>query len=266
MRNFDSNQAIRRFVQGFSEAFSESLSGAAGHTWKVTVPDDSTAPEKAGSPLVFRLTMEGALRGEFFLEFYEPQVRELAAVLCGHAVETIGNEEEEALKNAISSAITKHTGSLSAEYGTVSGNVERVANPVLTDMNAIGLVSKGKADSLVPATIYLDGKLVESLSSGADAANTAEAGKPRIDPVNLNLVMDVELSMSLRFGRRQLPLREVLELASGSVVELDRQVDDPVELLLDGRVIARGEAVIVDGNYGLRVTEITEPIASNFVR
>jgi flagellar motor switch protein FliN/FliY len=72
--------------------------------------------------------------------------------------------------------------------------------------------------------------------------------------------------MSLRFGVRQLPLRDVLELSSGSVVELDRQVDDPVELLLDGRVIARGEAVIVDGNYGLRVTEITEPIASNFVR
>jgi flagellar motor switch protein FliN/FliY len=84
--------------------------------------------------------------------------------------------------------------------------------------------------------------------------------------VNLNLVLDVQLNMSLRFGQRQLPLREVLELASGSVVELDRQVDDPVELLLDGRVIARGEAVIVDGNYGLRVTEITEPIASNFVR
>jgi flagellar motor switch protein FliN/FliY len=78
--------------------------------------------------------------------------------------------------------------------------------------------------------------------------------------------MDVELNVSLRFGQRQLPLREVLELASGSVVELDRQVDDPVELLLDGKVIARGEAVIVDGNYGLRVTEIPQPITSHFIR
>jgi flagellar motor switch protein FliN/FliY len=70
------------------------------------------------------------------------------------------------------------------------------------------------------------------------------------------------LNVSLRFGQRQLPLREVLELASGSVIELDRQVDDPVELLLDGKVIARGEAVIVDGNYGLRVTEVPQPIAA----
>jgi len=92
-----------------------------------------------------------------------------------------------------------------------------------------------------------------------------EAKDPKTDPVNLKLVMDVELNVSLRFGQRQMPLREVLELATGSVIELDRQVDEPVELLLDGKVIARGEAVIVDGNYGLRVTEIPEPIASHFI-
>jgi flagellar motor switch protein FliN/FliY len=77
--------------------------------------------------------------------------------------------------------------------------------------------------------------------------------------------MDVELKVSLRFGQRQMPLREVLELTSGSVIELDRQVDEPVELLLDGKVIARGRAVIVDGNYGLRVTEIPQPMTSHFI-
>jgi flagellar motor switch protein FliN/FliY len=52
----------------------------------------------------------------------------------------------------------------------------------------------------------------------------------------------------------------VMELASGSVVELDREVDEPVDLILDGRVIARGEAVIVDGNYGIRVTEVLQSV------
>jgi len=82
---------------------------------------------------------------------------------------------------------------------------------------------------------------------------------PTIDPTNLSLMLDVELNVLLRFGQRQLTLREVLDLKSGSVIELDRRVDEPVELLLDGRVIARGEAAIVDGNYGLRVTEIVRP-------
>ena len=76
----------------------------------------------------------------------------------------------------------------------------------------------------------------------------------------------MELNVSLRFGQVQLPLREVLDLASGSVIELDRMVDDPVELLLDGKVVARGEAVIVDGNYGLRVTEIAQGMESHLLR
>ena len=68
--------------------------------------------------------------------------------------------------------------------------------------------------------------------------------------------MDVELAVTLRFGSRRLLLRDILELNSGAVVELDPQVHEPVDLLLDGRVVARGEVVVVDGNYGLRVAEV----------
>jgi flagellar motor switch protein FliN/FliY len=86
---------------------------------------------------------------------------------------------------------------------------------------------------------------------------TPESENPFEAPsANLDLVMDVELNVTLRFGERKLSLREVLDLTSGAVVELDRQVDEPVELVLDGRVVARGEAVIIDGNYGLRITEV----------
>jgi flagellar motor switch protein FliN/FliY len=114
--------------------------------------------------------------------------------------------------------------------------------------------------------LYFNEPLMTSLSSSTGSKPPAKSRKTTIDPTNLQLVMDVELNVSLRFGQCQLPLRDVLDLASGSVIELDRDVDDLVELLLDGKVIARGEAVIVDGNYGLRVTEIPEPIASHFAR
>jgi len=68
--------------------------------------------------------------------------------------------------------------------------------------------------------------------------------------------MDVQLQVTLRFGERTLLLKEVLDLSPGSVVELDKMVKDPAELLVTGRVVARGEVVIVDGNYGLRITEV----------
>ncbi|MGA9568388.1 MAG: FliM/FliN family flagellar motor switch protein [Candidatus Korobacteraceae bacterium] len=102
----------------------------------------------------------------------------------------------------------------------------------------------------------------EQTESITEVAGASLLEADPVDESNLGLVLDVELNVLLRFGQRQLTLREILDLTCGSVVELDRRVDDPVELLLDGRVIARGEAAIVDGNYGLRVTEIVQPAAS----
>lgn len=88
---------------------------------------------------------------------------------------------------------------------------------------------------------------------------------PPAEAKNLDLVLNVELNVTLRFGQRLLTLREVLDLTTGSVVELDRQVEEPIELLLDGKVIARGEAVVIDGNYGLRVTEVPQPISARML-
>jgi flagellar motor switch protein FliN/FliY len=75
----------------------------------------------------------------------------------------------------------------------------------------------------------------------------------------LELFKDVELDVTLRFGGRRMLLREILDLGPGAVVELDRQLQDPVDLLLDGKIIARGEVVVVEGNYGLRVVEVVAP-------
>jgi flagellar motor switch protein FliN len=92
----------------------------------------------------------------------------------------------------------------------------------------------------------------DSIAPGASSQAPTPSGK------NLGLLLDVEVEASLRFGEREMRLREVLELHAGSVVELDRRLQEPVELLVAGRVIAHGEVVIVDGNYGLRITDIVQ--------
>jgi flagellar motor switch protein FliN/FliY len=73
---------------------------------------------------------------------------------------------------------------------------------------------------------------------------------------SLDLLLDVELEATIRFGGRQLPLREILSMSAGSVVELDKRIDEPAELFVAGRLIAKGEVVVVDGSFGLRVTEV----------
>ncbi len=79
-----------------------------------------------------------------------------------------------------------------------------------------------------------------------------EAGVSR----TFDLLLDVALPISVSFGRTSLQIREVLKLNTGSIVELDRFVTDPVEVIVNDCVIARGEVVVVDGNYGVRIHQL----------
>lgn len=74
-----------------------------------------------------------------------------------------------------------------------------------------------------------------------------------------DLLLDIELDATIRFGSRELPLKEILELGAGDVLELDRRVSDPVDLVVGDKIIARGEVVISGGNFALLVTEVAEP-------
>ncbi len=91
-------------------------------------------------------------------------------------------------------------------------------------------------------------------SPGIAATSAPPAPRPGVD-----LLLDVELEATLRFGCRELPLGEILELGPGDVVQLDRHVTDPVDLIVGDKIVARGEVVLVNGNFGLRVTEVAEP-------
>jgi flagellar motor switch protein FliN/FliY len=99
----------------------------------------------------------------------------------------------------------------------------------------------------------------EVLAAPPEAAEPAEAGEPRQPQPQgktMDLLLEVELPVSVSFGRAQLPLKDVLKLTTGSIVELNRAISEPVEVIVNNCVIARGEVVVVDGNYGVRIQEI----------
>jgi flagellar motor switch protein FliN len=70
------------------------------------------------------------------------------------------------------------------------------------------------------------------------------------------LLLEVELPVTVSFGRAQIPLKDVLKLTTGSIVELNRAVTEPVEIIVNNCVIARGEVVVVEGNFGVRIQEV----------
>ena len=75
--------------------------------------------------------------------------------------------------------------------------------------------------------------------------------------LNLAVLMEVQLPVSIRFGETEMLLEDVVKLGIGSVIELNSGIDQPVELIVNNRTLARGEIVTVDGFYGIRITEIT---------
>lgn len=101
----------------------------------------------------------------------------------------------------------------------------------------------------------------EPIAIGAAAAASAggfPSGRP--DPGrNIERILDVELEVVVRFGLTQMPLKELVRVGVGSMIELNRQVDEPVEVLVNDRVLARGSVVVVDGYYGVCISEIGLP-------
>lgn len=122
------------------------------------------------------------------------------------------------------------------------------------------------ADKLAePLTITVWGSLT---AAGQQPSTPAAAPRPVPAPPpvtaspsgdRLEVILDIDLPLVVRFGRTELPLRSLTRVGPGSLIDLGRSPDDPVEILVSNRVVARGEVVIVSGNYGVRILDVVSP-------
>lgn len=127
--------------------------------------------------------------------------------------------------------------------------------------------------SLAPLCFGVSSSLLSILEGGTQEDAVSPAPEPSPDPPSknrtpttvtlaasdgedLNRVLDLELPIRVSFGKAKVALKDVLKLSTGSIVELDRSIHDPVEIIVNDRVIGRGEVVVTEGNYGVRIQEI----------
>jgi len=123
-----------------------------------------------------------------------------------------------------------------------------------------------EADDLVSGTLDdIPTQNIVSSTESPHAASDASGSAENIVAVNadselgLGLLEDIELDATLQFGSRDMFLRDVLELGPGDVIELDRHVSEPVDLVVGDRIVARGEVVVAHGNFALRITQVAAP-------
>jgi flagellar motor switch protein FliN len=110
--------------------------------------------------------------------------------------------------------------------------------------------------SKLTAALSHPGPLVDDAPAAAEERPGVTAPKVRSLPPTMDLLLDVELPVSISFGKTEMSMKDVLKLTTGSIVELNRGVNEPVEVLVNHCLIARGEVVVVEGNYGVRIQQI----------
>lgn len=97
---------------------------------------------------------------------------------------------------------------------------------------------------------------LQELKADTPAGAAASSGGGEI---NMDALMDVPVTLSVEIGRSKMPIKQLISLNQGSVVELERGVNEPLDLMVNGTLIARGEVVVVDGQFGLRLIDIVSP-------
>jgi flagellar motor switch protein FliN len=198
----------------------------------------------------FVAEVSGALSGSFTVAL---DAKIMNAPLLGEGIDQLAGWGELLREVAEASA---------GELLASSGRVCRIDSFHPTELAVCG--SRGFSISLPGSSwmLVVEDKLKdaeEEFQSGRGAEKEAEAVERMPMSRGVELLLDVELEAALRFGCCEMPLGEILKLGPGDVVELDRHVTDPVDLVIGDKIVARGEVVLVNGNFGLRVSEVAAP-------
>lgn len=255
---------IELFLEAWSGTLATLLSQLGAATWSFsgTNAADSYTPV---ATLCVKLSQ--GLSGGFWISVTAADAALLLELFTGEKPE-IAAELDASQSEALIELIRQWAGLAASELKPAFGEVavEVAAGTSLSSaLMGSRLLNLSGGERRLSVRIEMDVELMSQFErrQTARAQVVPEANRGSLDQLlregNLDLLLDVELGVTLRFGSRRAPLREVLELSPGAVLELNREIQEPVDLLLNDRVIARGDVVVVDGNYGLHITDVISP-------
>lgn len=272
----DQVSTIQGWQNAWLEAFRHTLEGMkstpfSGEAFSQKDPAAADLQAVAATGQWLRFGIDGQPGAELAFWLSDQDRLSLGQMVCGEPASgeaLFAPEHEEALSSLVKTAAD----AAQAAWAESSGQPVRLKwlgneRPAWAPASQAGIRLKSAEGLTVVFHLVVSREASEGEASTAGQMNIPRVEKPApkmswsemgLD-ANLELLMDVELDATLRFGQRSMPLKDILALGPGAVVELEQQVRDPAELLVGGKVVARGNVVVVDGNYGLQITELASP-------
>ncbi len=215
--------------------------------------------------------------GDAVKEMYSTVAGSYATFLGGKCEGSVSSEGVEVLENSGADSLSAQEGALltititdfdpfpaivTLDDDLKSSLAGAYAPPPADDSNTLmsdGLLSQDEIDSITSAADDLhsiNAAPEPSAPAPAVASNSFSAQAPK---VNVDMLLDIDLDVSIELGKTEISIKRVLELAPGSLVELDRLAGEPVDLLVNSKVVAKGEVVVVDENFGVRIISLVSP-------
>ncbi|MDI6736150.1 MAG: flagellar motor switch protein FliN [bacterium] len=249
----------------------------------------------SGAAIVVEAEYSGGIKGPTYVIFLKEHGAMIADLMMGGDGTSPPDDINDLYLGALGEAVGQMTESAAASLSSSLGKTVTVSAPkikvidfkkgipkdlpifkenkvVEVDYNfTLGDLSQGKLIQLLPLTIA---KPIVSTVMGPVAKEPSPAFAPGVHPVqfarlsptettqlpaNLKLLMDVPMNVSVELGRKKLTLKNILDIGTGSVIELEKMAKEPVDILVNGKLIAKGGVVVVDDNFGVRITEILTP-------
>ena len=268
---------LRNWCEAWKTCLQNVLSQVSGQPSVFEISSELLAA--ADADVWYAVVVGGAVHGEMTLRLPAASGARLARKLLGEtepaagaAFEGITAEQKEALEELLRQiAGTAATALAPSVGGEVQLHLSASVAPSWSSDAVICLRTRDEAGATIAVEIQISPALATELqtkvqprvqpASVTQTSDSLSTPSSTVSPApaSYGRLMDVGLEVKLRFGTRRMLLRDVLALSAGVVVELDNTLHSPVDLLLDGRLIAQGEVVVVDGKYGLRVTDVVDP-------
>jgi flagellar motor switch protein FliN/FliY len=261
---------IAQFYRAWTESFVHVL-GHLGVKSPAVVADEPTAAKALTAEEIERTVSVyfkggGILKGEQIWVAELPVALQLAQLLMAEPVDPAAKFTD-THRDAFAELLRQVAGQTATAWKEVCGADAEITFHAATEeifVPAKSAVIKVTGDTIAEVSLrfFVNAALCDALVIAPAVEVIPDSPQPTASialPQNLELLLDVELEATIRFGEREMLLRDVFGLLPGAIVELDQMINEPAELLVAGHCIARGEVVVVDGNFGLRVTEVASP-------
>jgi flagellar motor switch protein FliN/FliY len=258
------SEALHWLQREWAVKLSAAVESMAGEPLRIEVVSGAAGPVEADT-LVWEQPLDAAPGALLWVEAPPAAWRTIGTrVLQAAGLETASDEEArgtfiELLQQSLSPLAQAIGARLEREVLAGAGS-ERPDSPPGVEWAPVR-INLGGVD-LPPLRLAISKELEEVIPFRAALIDSPKEPEPPRKPRNvegsktLDLLLEVELPVSVSFGRTQMRLKDAVKLTTGSIVELNRSITEPVEVIVNNCVIARGEVVVVEGNYGVRVNQI----------